>query len=192
MTSASHAVKVPRVHRQTLIEMNMSGFTGRRDVAHGRAIEILCREIADAEQEKRMELYRLCHGLLGEVISATQRSQLQVNTPLLRYLKLLQDTVGLNLALLRHELTIAKETSEISKLVGSHVPAHLRQTRAFTPSENHLYSCILDLVKFGERLLQSDSEERQKAFHPDDHRRYKLAVNEYTAYYREAYRPPDG
>jgi hypothetical protein len=191
MTSSSYTMKMPRVHKQTLVEMNMPVFTGRRDVAHARAVAILRQEIADAEPDKRLELYHLCHGLLGEVINATQRSQLQVNTPLLRYLKLLQDTVGLNLALLRHELTLTRETSEISKLVGSHVPAHLRQANAFTPSENHLYTCTLDLVKFGERLFQADTEERQKSFRPDDHRRYKLAADEYDAYYRGKFRPPD-
>ena len=56
----------PRIHRHTLIEMNRSVFTARRDAAHARAVAILRREIpGSANKERRTALYTACVALLS-------------------------------------------------------------------------------------------------------------------------------
>lgn len=183
--------KIPRVHRHTLVEMNAAVFTARRDAAHARAVELLAGDLPPATRDERMRLYALCRGLLGEAILSTQRSQLHANSPLLRYLKLLRDTVGVNLALLRHDVTIEKETDELSRLVAGDVAvARQGDYEAFSESEHHILNCIHNLVKFGEPLLRADSKERLAALGEDDRRRYDLAMREYHDYYTGHFQPP--
>lgn len=191
MTATTHNTKVPRLHRQTLIEMNVSVFTARRDAAHARAVEILREEVVAGGHEERVRLYTLCRGLLDEAIQATQRSQLQANSPLLRYLKLLADTVGVNLSLLRHEITLASEADELSTLVGGQVPVSIDlASESLSLGESHLLHCVLNLLQFGEPLLQMDSAARRNTFGEDDRRRYELARTEYADFYRTRFTPP--
>jgi len=182
--------RIPRVHKQTLIEMNVAVFTARRDAAHARAVQLLLKDIPPAAQEARLKLYALCQGLLGEAILSTQRSQLQASSPLLRYLKLVRDTVGVNLALLRHDAILQAAAGELSKLVENEVRvARQEHHQAFSESEHHIINCIQNLLKFGHPLLQADSKARLAAFSEDDRRRYELALREYQDYYGARFLP---
>ena len=53
--------KSPRVHKHTLIEMNIAVFTARREAAHARVVEILRQEIFSGDKEKRIQDYTQCH-----------------------------------------------------------------------------------------------------------------------------------
>lgn len=183
--SSTRVPKLPRVHKHTLIEMNFPVFTARRDAAHVRTLELLREEIPNGADGRRMELYAVCERLLNEAILSTQRSQIQQDSPLLRYLQLLRDTIGLNLVLLRHELLLAKEAKALSKLVTDQTFELRKIDDGFCTSEKHLLGCIDSLIRFGEPLLTGDTADRLKSFHPDDLRRYQLAHLEYTEFYRK-------
>ena len=187
---APQNTRIPRVHKQTLIEMNVAVFTARRDAAHARTVQLLLDGAPPAAREARLTLYALCQGLLGEAILSTQRSQLQASSPLLRYLKLVRDTVGVNLALLRHDVALETAAGELPRLVESEVTvARQEDCEACSESERHIINCIRNLLKFGRPLLQTDSKARLAGFSEDDRRRYELALEEYQDYYGARFQP---
>ncbi len=183
--STSHAPKIPRYHRDTLIEMNFPVYTARRDAAHARAMQILREDIPSCSDSRRVDHYAVCERLLDEAIHATRHAQLNPEGPLLRYFQLLRDTLGLNLVLLRHELTLDKETRALSKLVADPSVELHNIDEGFCASEGRLLGCIESLLTFGEPLLQKDAAARLKTFSGDDRRRYDLARKEYDEYFRK-------
>ena len=175
-----------RVHRHTLIEINISVFTARRDAAHERVLDILRREMLASAKEAREGLYSLCCKMLDDAVQCTKRSQVQHDSPVLHYFSLLRDTIAASQALVRHEMTIAKESEQFSEMLNEYVVAQLETANdLFSDSEMNILDCIEDLLKFGEPILQQDAEQRLKSFSEDDKRRYDLALNEYRSYYRK-------
>jgi len=151
---------------------------------------VLREEIPAASREERVRLHTLCHALVDEAIHATRRSQLSPDSPLLRYLKLLQNTVAVNEALLNYEIALAREGTKLSQLVGSNLPRHLLAGRdTFTPGEKNALAAVHELLKFGETLIEQDSRGRRKTYSGDDLRRYELAWREYSGYYAARFRP---
>ena len=183
-------VVLPRVHRYTLIEMNCSVFTARRDAAHARAVQILRREVFGSTKERRTALYTNCVRLLEDAINDTQRSQIQQDTPLIHYLCLVRDTVRANLALVTHEINLSHEASEFSRLLGPKAIAEFQTAGdVFSHSEMGILHCIDGLLRFGEPLLARDTEERTAVFTDDDRRRYALARREYQTHYQHPHTP---
>lgn len=175
-----------RVHRHTLIEMNISVFTARRDAAHERVLDILRREMLASTKELREDLYSLCCRMLDDAIQCTRRSQVQADSPVLHYFSLLRDTIAASQALVRHEMTIVQESEEFAEMLNEYVVAQLETANdLFSDSEMNILDCIEDLLKFGEPILQQDAEERVKSFSQDDKRRYDLALNAYRDYYKD-------
>ena len=184
MTTA-HNGKPPRVHKHTLIEMNMAVFIARRDAAFARVVEILRADVLPAGKQRRRELYSDCQRLLNEAISATQRAQAHRETPTLRYLQLLCDTVSGCLAIVQHEVSLSREADEISRLIGSDLTEQLAKANSsFSNSETGIRDCIEDLLKFGISFVEKDSQERRSAFSENDLRRYHHAREEYDSHYR--------
>ncbi|MFO7820965.1 MAG: hypothetical protein R6V56_02740 [Lentisphaeria bacterium] len=175
-----------RVHRHTLIEMNISVFTARRDAAHERVLDILRREMLASAKELREKLYSVCRDMLEDAIQCTRRSQVQADSPVLHYFTLLHNTISASQALVRHEMTIAEESEQFAEMLNEYVVAQLETANdLFSDSEMNILDCIEDLLKFGEPILQQDAESRLKAFREDDKRRYDLALNQYRDYYRQ-------
>lgn len=173
-----------RVHRHTLIEMNISVFTGRRDAAHERVVEVLRREMLASNKEARAKLYAFCGRLLNEAVQSTKRSQVLADSPVMHYLQLLRDTVGASEALVRHEMTLVRESAEFSKMLNQYVVTQLQTANnVFSDSEMNILDCIEDLLKFGEPILARDTQERLAIFNDEDKRRYELALTEYRAHY---------
>jgi hypothetical protein len=177
--------KLPRLHGQTLIEMNLAAFTGRRDAALDRVRRILRRELVASSKERRTRLYTRCILLLDEAIMATRRSQVDQDTPLLHYLRLLRDSVSANLALIRHELTMATEQRLLAELATPEIAAGLRQASdLFSQSEMNLMDCTEELLRFGTAVRKQDTQGRAQAFTDEDRRRYDLALAEYRKCYQ--------
>lgn len=179
----SNSHKIPRVHRQTLIEMNVPVFTARRDAAHERALTHLRQDLPLADRVTRQKLYALCDRLLGDTLIFTQRSQIHRDSPLLRYLQILQETVHLCRAHMTHAEHLQKETREISKMTGAALPPAMAAGDSLSNSELQMLAFVEDLLHFGEPLLKQDSRERQAAFSEDDRRRFTIARTEYDHYY---------
>lgn len=176
---------VPRLHRQTLVEMNIAVFTARRDAAHERVLDVLRREMLTHEKEVREKLYSFCVILLDEAIMCTQRSQLKEDSPVMHYLCLLKDTLAATQALVRHERKISTESDDLSGVLNQYVMTQLKTANdLFSASEMNILDCVEDLIKFGDPLLSKDSQFRMDNLSEDDARRYNLALREYSAYYR--------
>jgi hypothetical protein len=175
-----------RVHRHTLIEMNFSVFTARRYAAHERVVEVLRREMLASSKELRGKLYAFCVKLLDEAIEATQRSQMSADSPVLHYLSLLRDTIAASYALVRHEMTLVRESEEFSRMLNEYVVSQLRTANnVFSDSEMNILDCIEDLLKFGNPILTQDTQARLEKFSEDDKRRYELALKEYRTYFEK-------
>ena len=178
----------PRIHRDTLIEMNRASYTARRDAAHARVAKLLRLDVFGTPKEHRVLLYAYCIELLEDALSATQRSQPPRDTPVVHYLQILRDTVAANLALVRHETRLTEEAPEFSRLLGSRVVEQLQNAGdTFSDSEMNGLDCVQDLLKFGEPILQADSAGRTQLFaEDDDRRRYQLALQEYQRFFADA------
>lgn len=186
MTEEHNKTQMPRVHRQTLVEMNVSVFTARRDAAHRRVLNMLRREMLTQDKEAREKLYAFCVLLLEEAVMCTLRSQLQQDSPVMHYLRLLKDTLAATQALVRHERKLQRESQEFSSMLNQYVVTQLKTANdVFSTSEMNILDCIEDLLKFGEPILNQDSQERLTDLTEDDRRRYNLALREYQAYYEQ-------
>lgn len=178
--------KVPRVHRQTLIEMNLAPFTARREAAHQRAVQILRKEMIRSRKEERISLYQFCLNLLDEAILATRRSQTEQDTPVMHYLRLLRSTVSASFSLVRHELTMVREAEEFSRVLGPEIAAELQTAEdVFSAGEMNIHDCIDDLLKFGKPICARDTRNRKKRFTPEDNERYAEALQAYRAFYHQ-------
>ncbi len=182
----------PRVHRHTLIEMNLAPFTARRDAAHERVVQVLRNEMTRSRKEKRTTLYRFCLKLLDEAILATRRSQTDQDTPLMHYLQLLRDTISASFALVRHELMLVHEAEQFSRVLGPEIVAELQTADdVFSASETNIRHCIDDLLKFGKPICDRDTHNRKKRFTPEDQRRYEETLEAYREHYRHIPAEPE-
>lgn len=174
-----------RLHRQTLVDVNVSVYTARRNVAHDRALAVLRNRVSGEDREKRRVLYGFCSSLLEEAIESTRRSLVAADAPALHYLRLLRDTVSAIQSLVKHELTLARESESFTNLFDVHL---FEADSIFSTSEMGILGCVEELLKFGESILRQDTEERLARFTDDDRRRYGVAESEFRVYYarREA------
>lgn len=180
----SNHYRPPRVHRQTLVEMNAAVFTARRNAAYKRVVEIMLHEIRDKSKKERRKLYLLCGMLLNEAIMCTRRSQLQSDSPVMHFLELLKDTINAQEALLRHELKLNQESRELSGMLNQYVVNQMQTGNAeHSEGEKNMLDCIEDLFNFGDPILAQDTNERRSGFRDEDSDRYDLATNEYSVYY---------
>ncbi|MBN2451539.1 MAG: hypothetical protein JXR77_14205 [Lentisphaeria bacterium] len=174
----------PRIHRHTLVEMNLPVFTARRDAAHARAADILRLEIEKGDREQRAERYESCLRLIEEALRCTERSQMAHDSHLMHYLRLLRDTLKAKVALVHHEITLVAEAREFATILGEETVARLLTARdVFSDSERHVLGFMRGLLEFGEPLRSRDTEERKRRFSEDDWRRFRHAAGEYEVYY---------
>ena len=174
----------PRIHRQTLVEMNRPVFTARRDAAHKRIQEILGQDITVSDKAERAQRYTACLRLTEETLRSTRRSQIAQDSPLIHYFKLLRETLKAQVALVNHELSLVNEAREFSRILGEERVAQLQTAKAlFSDSEHYVLSSLRKVVEFGEPLREQDTNERKRTFSDDDWRRYQHATEEYTTLY---------
>ncbi|OPZ26563.1 MAG: hypothetical protein BWZ02_01965 [Lentisphaerae bacterium ADurb.BinA184] len=171
---------IARLHRQTLVEMNTSVFTARRDAAHERVQRILRRDMRTSKKGVRVRLYQFCARLLDEAAQCTRRSQVQADSPVLHYLNLLRGTLASAQALTEHELRLAREREALSKTLDDQALAQLQAADdVFSTGEMNVLDRVDELLTFGEPILARDTEGRRKVFSPEDLTRYDKALAEY-------------
>jgi len=186
-SASETAGALPRIHRDTLVEVNRAFFTARRSAAHGQVVTILRQELLAATKERRAELYRICLNSLADAVTATERSQIQQDSPVLHYLRLLRETVSANLALVEHEMSLINEAAAFSRTVGADTIAELVAAGdVFSRSEMSILDCIEGLLKFGEQVMARDTADRLPLLDADETRRYELALRKYREFYQEA------
>ncbi len=176
--------KRPRIHRHTLVEMNLAVFTARRDAAFAR-LKYLAREVQPkGTRQTRIGFYNACSKLVQDALVATRRSQIQDSGVLVHYFKFLRETVRAQLALLTHETTLAQESRDFLRMIGHRAITELRAaTAAFSTGEKSVFHAIDDLLELGEPIVEKDTEQRRSAFSEDDRRRYAVALKEFNEFY---------
>jgi len=179
----------PRVHRLTLIQMNLAAFTARRDAAHERTVEVLLAMTPTMSKRNRVLQYTLCLCLLDEAILASRRSQARHDTPLMHYFRFLRDTVAAALAMVKHEIMVVEESEVFSRLADPDFVHELTTAGdVFSAGERNIRNSIRDLLKLGRKICSEDTRERRKQFRDGDAERYRTTLGEYRRFYRE-FRP---
>ncbi len=178
--------KTATLHRQTLVRVNVSVYTARRDTAHERVVEVLRQRLDTPDKERRLALYGLCAYLIEEAIQSTRRSLVQEDAPVLHYLRIMRDTVAASSAMVNHEITLTRESVALQEVIDPYVLTQLQNaSQVFGNSEMSILGCLEELLKFGQPIIQQDTEERLATFSDDDRRRYEVALHEFQNAYRQ-------
>ncbi|MCK5802540.1 MAG: hypothetical protein KAI66_06890 [Lentisphaeria bacterium] len=173
-----------RIHRHTLVEMNRSVCTARRDVACERIAELLPLVAQEKSANLRCEGYKRCAVLADEAMRATRRSQLVRENPLTRCLQLLQETLQAQVSTTGHQAELGEETEELAQaLARDDTPALETVQEIFLRDEKNLAQSLDGLLRLGAPLLEADTRERKKSFSEDDHRRHQTATEEFRNVY---------
>jgi hypothetical protein len=181
-TSTAEPHQRIRIHRDTLVEMNRSVYVARRNSAYGRAVQVL-RRLGKTDTETRAKLYRVAVRLLDDAIRDTRMSQIERNTPLVLFLKLLREAIQTAQALIHNELDIGRDTPDLARALGQS-SSTLRLARAFIEkSENDVLESITEMLVFGRTVIRQDTRERRQQFEPDERRRYRLNMRESRQFY---------
>jgi hypothetical protein len=174
-----------RIHRDTLVEMNRSVYVARRNSAYGRAVQVLRRVGKISSIEIRVKLYRVAVRLLDDAIRDTRMSQIERNTPLVLFLKLLREAIQTAQALIHNELDIGRDTPDLARALGQSTST-LRLARAFIEkSENDVLESITEMLVFGRTVIRQDTRQRRQEFDQDERRRYRLNMRESRQFYAQ-------
>jgi len=174
----------PRLHRAALVEVNVAVYTARRNAAHDKVVDMLGRRSKSDGKQRRRALFALCNDLLKEAIQCTRRSLVQGDAPVLHYLGILRDTMAATQALVSHEITLVKEREMFAKILDNYPVTHLQTAdNVFSESEMSILGSVDELLKFGQPIIQQDTEERLAKLDDTDRKRYQTAAREYQAYY---------
>ena len=173
-----------RIHRHTLVEMNRSVCTARRDVACERIAELLPLVAREKCAKQRCEGYKRCAMLADEALRATRRSQLASESPLTRCLQLLRETLQTQVSTTGHQAELDGETPELAQVLAHNDTAQLETVQEIFLRDGCSLARSLDgLLRLGVPLLEADTRERKSAFSEDDHRRHQLATEEFRNVY---------
>lgn len=185
MTETERQQQRVRIHRDTLVEMNRSVYVARRNSAYGRAVQVLRTLGRPNPTERRARLYRLAVRLLDDAIRDTRLSQIERNTPLVLFLKLLREAIQTAQALINNDLDIGRDTPDLAKALGQS-SSTLRLARAFIEkSENDVLESIREMLGFGRTVIRQDTRQRRAEFDPDERRRYRLNMRESRQFYAQ-------
>lgn len=173
-----------RVHRHTLVEMNRSVYTARRNAAHERLADILANGLTRASQAERLGYYKICVELIDGIISDTTRSQVQPDSPLLIYLRILRRTIDSLQLIIHHEISLDQDTGQLAAFVGSEAALRFQEAlKGLSADEFNILRNVKALVDFGRIVIDKDYAGRRASFTDEDCRRYDKAYQEYRQLY---------
>lgn len=174
-----------RIHRDTLVEMNRSVYVARRNSAYGRAVQVLRTLGRPNPTEVRARLYRVAVRLLDDAIRDTRMSQIERNTPLVLFFKLLREAIQTAQALIRNDLDIGRDTPDLAKALGQSSTT-LRLARAFIEkSENDVLDSIKEMLVFGRTVVRQDTRQRRLGFDAEERRRYRINMRQSRQFYAQ-------
>ncbi|MBR4673981.1 MAG: hypothetical protein IKP00_05895 [Victivallales bacterium] len=184
----------PRIHAQTLAELNHCVGTARRDAACQRLGEIIEREKWPEDREERAKLYARCLVLVEQALEATNKSTLLFSNPkqalgdkpLIHFLKMLDQLLNMLKLLAEHVGSVMNEAELLSEMLGAETYSILQTTcEDFEQHEQMAQQVLQSTMKIGKEMVQRNTEIRRQFFSADDNRRYEKALSEYTMHYRE-------
>ena len=117
----------PRVHAQTLAELNHCVGTARRDAACLRLAEIIEQENWPEDRNERARLYATCIMLVEQAMDATRKSTLVLSNPkqaladkpTLHFLKMLDQLLNMLKLLVEHVGSVMSEAGVLSEMLGA-------------------------------------------------------------------------
>lgn len=172
-----------RVHRHTLVEMNRSVYTARRNASYHFFVQFLKKIQLETTKEQRLGEYQEALQWVEQILSDTIRSQIVPESPLIKCLKVLRCTLTAVESLLEYEISLANEVESLTKESGSNDMKIFSSKDRYSINEESVLHAILDLSTVGLDLLKKDYEERRASFAEDDYRRYDKAYQEYKLYF---------
>ena len=184
----------PRVHAQTLAELNHCVWTARRDAACQRLNDIIKRENWPENRNHRVQLYASCIMLVAEALEATTKSTLVLSNPkqaladkpLIHFLKMLNQLLQMLKLLAEHVGSVMNEAGLLSEMLGAGTYTVLQTTcEDFEQHEQMAQQVLQSTMKIGLEMVQRNTDSRRQSFSAEDIRRYDKALAEYTRHYGE-------
>jgi hypothetical protein len=183
----------PRLHAQTLAELNHCVGTARRNAAFLRLGELGQPGAWQEDNGQRSAMYGCYLDLVQEVIKTTEKSSLMHclpkhglwDRPVLHYLRLLQQLALTLSSLASHVANVKEEAELLSEHLGPDTFAQLNATCAdFEQHEKTTLNVFLRVLSIGSTVITDNSAKRCQQFSEDEQRRYDLALGKYLHYYR--------
>ena len=184
----------PRVHAQTLAELNHCVWTARRDAACQRLSDIIERENWPDDRNHRAQLYDRCIKLVAEALEATTKSTLVLSNPkqaladkpLIHFLKMLDQLLKMLKLLAEHVGSVMNEAGLLSEMLGAETYSILQTTcDDFEQHEQMAQQVLQSTMKIGLEMVQRNTDIRRQFFSTEHTRRYAKALAEYTRHYGE-------
>ena len=185
--------ETPRLHIQTLAELNYCVETARRDAAYDCLCNVCTSEWPESHQQRGM-LYSRCVMLVNAVIAAAERSvpvrtkprQALSEKPLLHLLNLIKQQIQTLNSIAEHVYNVGSEAELLAELLGVEIFRKLEETcRSFDGHERAALKALNETLGIGRELMRANTAMRKSAFAPDDLRRYDKAYEEYKSHYSE-------
>lgn len=196
---AAEAVRSHQLHVQTLVDMNHSVSTARRDAAfkclmdYASANESTMRE---ESIESRLAVYKRCSQLIVEALMTTQRSSLSyermgvLDRPAVHILKMLEGMINTITALASHVGMVRTEAELMREQMGVGTYSALVTTcQTFESNERVARNSFLEMLYAGRMVLESSTARHREQFTADDERRYHIAYEEFVRHYSQPERP---
>lgn len=182
----------PRIHAQTLSEMNHCVGTARRDAAYACLCELAVRDWP-ADVKTKQKIYSNCFMLAKEVLESMKRSTLMYSDPrqeiydrpLFHYLHLIDEWLQTISMLYEHVQSIRNEADVLSEHLGAEAYGSLE--RSCEELEKHgvlARETLVNTLDVGRSLVKSNSDKSKQSFSEDEMRRYDKAYAEYMKHYR--------
>lgn len=182
---------LPRLHVQTLAELNYCVDTARRDAAYACLCDAAMVEWPSEHTERR-KMYRRCVVLINAALEATEhssrgkkdpRSALS-EKPLLHLLNLIRQQLETLHSITVHVRNVGDEAEVLAEHLGEDVFRKVEQA-CFTFLEHELAAlkAFRDTLGIGRTLVEANTSGRLEHFTVDEKRRYEKAYNEYMAHY---------
>ena len=185
---------IPRVHAQTLAELNHCVWTARRDAACQRLSDIIERENWPEDRDRRASLYSTCIMLVAEALEATNKSTLVLSNPkqaladkpLIHFLKMLDQLLKMLKLLTEHVGSVMNEADLLSEMLGNETYSILQTTcEDFEQHEQMAQQVLQSTMRIGLEMVQRNTDIRRQSFSSEDSRRYGKSLAEYTRHYGE-------
>ena len=185
---------IPRVHAQTLAELNHCVWTARRDAACQRLSDIIERENWPEDRDRRASLYSTCIMLVAEALEATNKSTLVLSNPkqaladkpLIHFLKMLDQLLKMLKLLTEHVGSVMNEADLLSEMLGNETYSILQTTcEDFEQHEQMAQQVLQSTMRIGLEMVQRNTNIRRQSFSSEDSRRYGKSLAEYTRHYGE-------
>ncbi len=192
----TNPVSKKKSYSSHIVDMNTPALVARREAAYERIVALLHTQLLNHSEVGRILIYSSVLELLSVTIDATKyiypmsktkkisREKLDENNPMLRFLKLLRDTVKASYSLVKHEIILSKNEKNLSEFLGEELSMPIKSTdQIFSESEKNIYYAIVDIITVANKAITKYTKARIKTFSKQDKGKYNKAYIEFKRLY---------